>query len=383
MIYWRNFKIIITNPPKQRTFGHCATQPDWANLTLPYIANFFPNPQIVDNSHRYSSPELKGNIAISIRSEKEYQSGLEMITKFGIKFAGGQSAWHHREELTELGLIVIKEKDAGLPFDDTPMPRWDLVEPIKSQFFKGRYTGSIEMSRGCPFSCDFCAVNVQWKDFRQKSNERIIEELNYLKSLNRTHIYLTDDSFGIDVPKHKDLFEKIKSFDMKFFTQIRADTIAKNPQMIKSAKEAGFYGFLIGFDTYDESVFSGEHKSSSVETNIKASEVCRENDIAIYGCHIYGLPSQKTPEDFETTFQLGRQNSDLFVMSYFNPLPGTKSAEKVFKKTGEWEKTYGDYYKRHQFNLREMVSALFHPNPIIRKLKRGGYKKFFNYHYGK
>lgn len=370
--------MLITNPPKQRTFGHCVTQPDWPNLTLPYIANFFKNPVIVDNSHRYKSPRLKGEIAISIRSEREYPAGFEMIKEFGIGFAGGQSAEHHRDGLEKMGVRVV---GVGEPkaLDDTPFPRWDLVKPIPSYFFKGRYTGSLEMSRGCPHSCDFCAVTSYWKEFKQKSNERILEELKFLRQMGRTHIYLTDDNFGFNVRKHTELLEKIADLDLKLFTQIRADTIARNPEMIRLAKRAGFYGFLIGFDTYDPKVFTGEHKKSSVEINTEASQICRANDIAIYGCHIFGLPSQERPEDFERTFELGRQNSDLFVMSLFNPLPGTKSANKAPKRDEAWMQVYADFYERHQWSIEEFWATLTHRNPVVRKLKRGGYKKYLNY----
>lgn len=369
--------MIITNPPRERTFGHNIVQPDWPNLTLPYLANYFEKPEVIDNSQSLNYPKMKGDIAISIRSEREYPKGLEMIKLFGIKIAGGPSAMAHKEELYSMGVHVNRIEEDKL--DDTPIPRWDLAPKLKSKYFKGRNTGSIEMSRGCPHSCDFCATTAYWKEFKHKSNDRILEELKYLKEIDRTHIYLTDDNFGVNIPKHTALLEKLVDLDMRFFTQIRADTIAKNPEMIKLAKRAGFYGFLIGFDTYDSDVMSGENKKTSIETNIKASQICRENDIAIYGCHIYGLPSQKNPKDFEKTFEMGRKYSDLFVMSFFHALPGTKSADKAPVRGEEWQKEYGNYYGRHQFSLREAVLTLTHKNPIVRNFKRGGYKKYFSY----
>lgn len=369
--------MIITNPPRHLTFGHNWVQPDWPNLTLPYLANYFPNPKIVDNSQRFHSPQLKDPAIISIRSEKEYPIAVEMIKKNNIVLAGGQAATNHKEELLYLGVGVSSVTEAAI--DDRPFPKWELVPRIKSHYFKGRYTGSLEMSRGCPHKCSFCAITQYWKNFEQKSNDRIIEELLYLKSLNMTHIYLTDDNFGVNTEKHKDLLNRIKPLDMKFFAQIRASTIVKHPELIKLAAEVGFYGFLIGFDTYSSTIFKEETKNSSADMNIIASETCRENNIAIYGCHIYGLPSQDRPEDFETTFQMGRKHSDLFVMSFFNPMQGTEAAKKPIYREGIWQTRYGEYYKRHQFSISEIAGALFHPNSTVRKFKQGGYKKYFAY----
>ena len=116
--------------------------------------------------------------------------------------------------------------------DDAPLPRYDLMPKIKSKWFPGRYTGSIEMSRGCPFDCNFCAITAFWKrTFRQKSNERIIKELKILKSQNRTHVYLADDNFGMNAGKQIELFKEMikEGLNIKFFAQIRTDTIANNP----------------------------------------------------------------------------------------------------------------------------------------------------------
>ena len=67
-------------------------------------------------------------------------------------------------------------------------------------------------------------------------------------------------------------------------------------------------------------------------------------------------------------------------MSYFHPLPGTKSADKDFSKSKEWVKQYAKYYRKHQFSLSEIIQTFTNPNPIVRQLKKGGFKKFINYY---
>ena len=385
-------KILLTNPPRSSDFGHCLVQPDWPNLSLPYIAAIYKNDEvrIVDNGHGYEYNNLEETIAEfmpdvvgwSIRAQRELPKALEQIRNIKVhQIAGGQGAFYNQDELKEAGVSeIIQKADAHIKnIDDNPIPRWDLINKIPSYFFKGRFTGSLETSRGCPFKCDFCSVSVYWGEFRQKSNDRIIEELQVLCKDGRSHIYLGDDSFGLGTNKHMELFDKIisKNIDIKFFTQIRADTIAKNPEMVKMAKKAGLYGVLIGFDTYED-LFLKDKKSS--ELNIAASNVLRENDIAIYGCHIYGLPSQSKPKDFERTFQMGRKYSDLFTMPFFTPFKNTVSAVNAPERGKDWKKQYSIYQFRHQFSPSEILGALFHPNPVIRKLKQGGFKKYINYY---
>ena len=94
--------------------------------------------------------------------------------------------------------------------------------------------------------------------------------------------------------------------------------------MIRFAKRAGMYGALVGFEGYNATILKNVGKPVSFKTNRKASEILRENDIIVHGSHMLGIPGQ-TGEDFRQTFNYGRKMSDVFWMSFFYPLPGTRT----------------------------------------------------------
>lgn len=387
-------KILITNPTLHYSHGHKFIQPDWPSLNLPYIAAIAGHHdiKIIDNSFNKSYDDLEKAIeefkpdivAFSIIAGRDVPQISEEIKKIkAVKIAGGQGAAGNSEMLKKYGVTVFsQEAEKALPhflstgelkefdkidLDGSPIPRWDIAPKIKSRIFK-TYTGAMETSRGCPFHCDFCAIASFWNSFRTKSNERIIEELKYLNKSERRHVYLSDDSFGIGKTKHIELFESILSngLDMKFFTQIRADAVANNPDMIKIAKRAGLYGVLIGFDSYDDVVLKGNSKTTNAEINNAAARILRENNIVVFGSHIYGMPGQTS---FEKTFKMGRKNSDLFAMPYFDGRPKYNRPA--------YDQTYVNYTKRNQFSFAE-IAGLFNPNKAIRELKKGGFRKYFN-----
>lgn len=465
-------KVLFTNSPLHFTHGHTFTQPDWQTLILPLLAaivgdkhevklidnmrySFFKSNNIMDEIEAFR-PEVVGfsiiasrdifNTISIIRSVREKYPGLVII-------AGGQAGtyyykWLHEEGVNFVvhgeGEITLKElieaiasgtrdysgilgisylsgnlicKNGHRPMiktlDESPIPAFHLMPEVKSKWFPGKYTGSVEMSRGCPFNCNFCAITAFWKrTFRQKSNERIIEELEILKKQNRTHVYLADDNFGMNATKQIGLFKMMIERDMgiKFFAQIRTDTIANNPEMIEWAAKAGLYGVLVGFDTYDPEMFNDITKTTSIDLNIKAAEILRKNKIAIFGCHIYDLPAQKGPLDFFKTFWLGRKYSDLFRMPRFSPLPFTKNYEQTVKvnpdstsmgaiKGGfekEFRPRFGDEKRKrrmafgynvytwvHNLSPSELFLTLFHPNPVVRNFKRYGYISFLRHYFYK
>lgn len=464
-------RILLTNSPLHFSHGHTFTQQDWQTLILPYLAGIIGDKheiKLVDNMRLFwksnhiikeikdFNPEIVG---FSIIASRDIFNTIRIIKQVReeypdkILLAGGQAGTYYADWLLKSGVnfVVNKEAEKTLPelinaieskiknysnikgisylkrggiyktedrpmiknLDECPLPRWDLMPLVKSKWFKGRYTGSIEMSRGCPFNCNFCAITAFWeRKFRQKSNEKIIEELRILKSQGRTHIYLADDNFGMNAEKHAELFKMMlkENLDIKFFAQIRTDTIANNPKMIALGARAGFYGALIGFDTYDADMFNAVTKVGSKKLNIKAAKILRRNKIAIFGCHIYGLPTQKEPENFEITYKLGRKYSDLFRMPHFSPLPFTKGYEEVVEanprqysevpseeeynkdfrpRIGNKEqqekmsKGYVKYNSKHNWSFSEICGAIYHPNPVVRTFKRRGYIGVWRHHFYK
>ena len=54
------------------------------------------------------------------------------------------------------------------------------------------------VTRGCPFSCDFCSKPV-WGDlFRKPPLERVFREIDEIRSLGYTSLWIADDCFTLD-----------------------------------------------------------------------------------------------------------------------------------------------------------------------------------------
>ena len=149
-----------------------------------------------------------------------------------------------------------------------------------------------------------------------------------------------------------------RNLKVKGFSQIRPDTVADNPEMIKLAARIGFWGFLVGFDSYDEEELKSVRKTGGEEVNARAAEILRQNGIGIFGVHMFGTPGAK-PNGFEKTFRRGMENSDTFRMSRFSLIPGTPLFSELSER-GMVEAREGRYVPySHKIKLDPALARKF------------------------
>ncbi len=195
---------------------------------------------------------------------------------FGVKIvAGGPLFTMEHEHFPEVDHFVLNEAELTLPLflDDlakgcarplyttseyadirqTPTPLWDLVN------FKNYDTFSIQFSRGCPFSCDFCNVTALLGHRpRTKTAAQIIAELDSLYALGwRNSIFFVDDNFIGNKKQIKSeilpaLIEWRKGkVGMPFNTEVSIN-LADDPELTSLMTQAGFDTVFVGIETPNE-----------------------------------------------------------------------------------------------------------------------------------
>jgi radical SAM superfamily enzyme YgiQ (UPF0313 family) len=135
----------------------------------------------------------------------------------------------------------------------TPAPLWQLAN------LKNYDTVSIQFSRGCPFSCDFCNVTALLGHRpRTKTAAQIIAELDNLYARGwRKSIFFVDDNFiGNKKQIKSDIlpaliqWRKGKS-GMPFSTEVSIN-LADDPELLSLMTQAGFDTVFVGIETPNE-----------------------------------------------------------------------------------------------------------------------------------
>lgn len=180
---------------------------------------------------------------------------------------------------------IIKNEATSKPIspDDLPYPARDIYE--QNQFD----SLAISTSRGCVKRCSFCCTNKFWGGWKGGCVDRSIEEIKYLlKKYGNKNIYFIDGSIEDpyqDARRLRELAEKIikEKLDIFYYVLMRAETHeVLDKDFIQLLKTSGLTIAFLGIESgNNQDLLEIYNKSASVETNNKAIDFFKKNNIVV------------------------------------------------------------------------------------------------------
>jgi len=131
-----------------------------------------------------------------------------------------------------------------------PVPRFDLLE-------LHRYASlSIQVSRGCPFHCEFCdIIEMFGRVPRLKSPDQVLAELAELRRLGgRGPLFFVDDNFIGNRKEVAALLPRLAAWQREhgtpfdLYTEASLD-LAGYPELVAAMAEAGFGAVFVGIES--------------------------------------------------------------------------------------------------------------------------------------
>ena len=187
--------------------------------------------------------------------------------------------------------------------DELPMLDYSFLYLDDKKIQQSRFP--IEVGRGCPFGCTFCATNSFWgRKYRLKSPQRIYEEI---KTINEcygvTKFKFTHDMFTLN---RKDVIEtcrllKTLDFNVDWGGSSRVDCIDK--EMIDIMVDAGLSALFLGIETGSERIQRVINKNLKLERAAELIEYMISKGVRPTVSFMYGFP-QETEEDLSQTIAL-------------------------------------------------------------------------------
>jgi len=236
--------------------------------------------------------------------------------------------------------------------DELPFPARDLVLNCDYTTYRAH---SISTARGCPYSCTFCADKSLWGGrVRRRSVDNVIEELRFLQDTYKpSYVDLVDGTFTFD-RKYLETFCNTM-IDQKLNIQWRctARYYNLNEELLQLMKKSNCSGLYLGFESGSNKVLKTIDKHTTVEQNIKVSQIVYKSGIPSVTSIILGLPDEDKEDIEETLKAMKIIKTDLLDINNYTPLPGTPLYEAMSeedKKNIDWQKVGLKSFNNHFSN---------------------------------
>ncbi len=250
--------------------------------------------------------------------------------------------------------IVRTAPRALIPnLDSLALPALHLVgkEPYTARLFGRGSVVCLETSRGCPYACDFCSVTPTWGHrWRNKSNKRILMELELAKRLGYDWIFFTDDIFVVypNVDQRMALFDAMieNGYDrFKWLVQMRADVTARNPRLIRRGAEAGMRLAFLGVESGSPETLRRMHKGILMPQSVRAVRILSQNGVIVLVGMMLGAPYESLGDMIATvrfSHRLADAGANGVQFTIYTPLPGTRIFNEALRNdqlfTLDWSK---------------------------------------------
>ncbi|MBU1031241.1 MAG: radical SAM protein [Nanoarchaeota archaeon] len=261
--------------------------------------------------------------------------------------------------------------------DLIPTPAWDLL-PIKKYkpetlCIKYKLPFMLMMtSRGCPHNCSYCAANVLFPKFRQKSLKKIMKEIKelYYRYKIRT-ITFGDSTFTINKSRVKKLCNFIIKNNIKIRWNIETRADSLDYDLLRIMKQAGCYYINLGVQTFQKEALKKIHRLLFFDKVAEIVSNCKKIGIITRLEFILGLPTE-TKESMRNTFQKANELNPDFVSYYpLISLPKTELTKAGYQSPyskKELEELAIEGYKQFYFRVNYILSRFKHLwNPIYVK----------------
>ena len=148
-----------------------------------------------------------------------------------------------------------------------PLPRVDLLKADRYMF------GSLQISRGCPFTCEFCDIIVTFgRRPRLKTSEQVLAELETFQRAGLGIIFVVDDNLIGNKKAIKPVLREIirwqreRAYPLTLFTEASLD-LAEDEELMELMGLANFQSVFIGIETPNEDSLRETKKYQNVRPN--------------------------------------------------------------------------------------------------------------------
>ncbi len=221
---------------------------------------------------------------------------------------------------------------------------------------------TLETTRGCPNTCNFCVLPSYTTNYLKKPISTVVEEI---KLLGNKRVSFLDFSPFEDKEYTLELFDALKPLKIKWYSCMTA-RLASDSELVARAAECGCSGVLIGFESINPAVLQRSNKLiNKPENYLKIIRQLRDHKIMILGSFIFGFDDDDKYVFEKTLDFISQSKIDILHYAIVTPFPGTPLYEQLDSSgrllTRDWSQYDGTraVFEPAKMSARELQEGYF------------------------
>jgi len=239
--------------------------------------------------------------------------------------------------------VKTNNRERNVDIDELPLPKrhstflsnsnqYQITYPPVSQ---QKSVTQVMYSRGCPFSCVYCASENMWgKQVVWRSPEKVLDEIEYLHNEYGTNmVFFPDLTFNLNKKKVMDICDEFikRNVPVYWHAFFRLDRL--DNEMLHAIKEAKCMKIHLGIET--DSIDADRLKNDyfiSKDDYYKNLNAANDIGLIIRGFLIIGFSSDTQEKIRNYNNFLSTIPVDEIGVSFITPFPGTQIWGEYHKK---------------------------------------------------
>lgn len=243
---------------------------------------------------------------------------------------------------------------------ELPVPRFDLLALANYPSM------SVQFSRGCPFSCEFCdVVELFGHSPRTKPPEQLVAELEALRRLGyRGTVFVVDDNFIGHRQAVRELLAALERWQQAhghpfgLYTEASVN-LAADPDLLAAMVRAGFVAVFLGIETPSRAALEEAGKTQNMRLDLgDAVRTITATGIEVMGGFIVGF-DHDDPSVFDVQREfISAMPIPLAMVGILCALPNTALWRRLEREGRLRVEVSGDQFDRPNFVPRMAERAL-------------------------
>lgn len=236
---------------------------------------------------------------------------------------------------------------------EMPLFKWDL-EP-KEVLEKLTLIPSLT-SRGCPHRCTFCINAILKNNWRGRTPEQVLEDLEVIKGkeyFKDKKLRFWDENFFVDLKRARAIVDGMieKGLTIPWETTVRANYIAEgrvDDEFLEAMKKSGCYLLSFGAESGCPRILKKIKKDIDPEDVLCSAKMALKHGITPQYSFMIGLPGEEKGDMMATLHlidQLIKLSPDIEVLGpqAFRPYPGSELYEECIQAGWKEPQTLDDW----------------------------------------